>query len=59
VEIRLYVDIGNTGNWKLAVTAVDDGLSYGGDAIRDAGYGGIRTDFMDVSFESYRIGDGD
>lgn len=55
VSIKLFVDQGRTGNWILAAEAHDDGTRYGGPAILDGGYGGIRTDFMDVEFSGYRI----
>lgn len=57
VFIGLYVDNGRTGAWSLLLEAIDDGKSYGGAAITEAGYGGIRTDFMDVELDEYMIGD--
>jgi len=55
VSIKLYVDNGKTGNWVLVAEAKDDGKSYGGSAFLNAGYAGIRTDFMDVEFQNYSI----
>jgi hypothetical protein len=55
VGISLYVAYGKTGHWVLAAQATDDGTRYGGAVIADAGYAGIRTDFMDVRFSGYRI----
>lgn len=55
VSIRVFMDQGRTGDWQLVAEAVDDGKSYGGAAITDAGHAGIRTDFMDVEFTGYRI----
>jgi len=55
VSIKLYVDNGKTGNWTLAAQAEDDGKTYGGRALVNAGYAGIRTDFMDVEFDDYKI----
>jgi len=55
VSIKLYVDNGKTGNWVLAAEAEDDGRTYGGRALMNAGYAGIRTDFMDVEFDNYKI----
>ncbi|KKQ93525.1 MAG: hypothetical protein UT20_C0047G0001 [Candidatus Levybacteria bacterium GW2011_GWA1_39_11] len=55
VSIKLFVDKDKTGNWILAVEAKDDGKSYGGSAILSEGYAGIRTDFMDVEFDDYKI----
>lgn len=55
VEIRLYTDMENTGEWTQMLVAIDDNKKYGGNAITSAGYAGIRTDFMDVSFKAYKI----
>ena len=55
VTIKLFIDKDHSGNWELALKAVDDGKSFGGSVINDAGYAGIRTDFMDVEFDNYRI----
>jgi hypothetical protein len=57
VSIKVYADVGRTGNWTLAAQAVDDGLSYGGAALTAAGHGGLRTDFMDVQFDDYSLTD--
>jgi hypothetical protein len=55
VVINLWSDLGQSGNWQLVDTATDNGSSYGGPVISQAGYGGIRTDFMDVSFKQYSL----
>ncbi|MCK6462245.1 MAG: peptidoglycan-binding protein [Candidatus Pacebacteria bacterium] len=55
VDIKLYMDNGKTGSWALIAQAKDNNTSYGGSAITAAGYGGIRTDFMDVQFSDYKI----
>src|SRR3989344_4550746 len=55
VNIKLFVDRDKTGNWILAVEAKDNGKTYGGNAILSEGYAGIRTDFMDVEFDDYKI----
>lgn len=55
LDIRLFIDKDRTGDWVLAAEARDDGASYGGAAILEEGYVGIRTDFMDVEFDDYRI----
>lgn len=39
--------------WVLAAHCVDKGQK--GDEITDSGFGGIRTDFMDVEFAKYKI----
>ena len=55
VSIKLFIDKDKTGNWVLAAEPKDDGKTYGGAAILNAGYAGIRTDFMDVEFDDYKI----
>ena len=55
VVIRFYTDIGKSGNWSLALAAIDDGKTFGGAAIAQQGYAGIRTDFMDVEFDNYSL----
>ena len=55
VNIKLFIDKDMTGDWVLATEATDDGKSYGGAPILDAGYTGIRTDFMDVEFDNYKV----
>ncbi len=52
VHIKVYTDIGRTGKWTLQLDALDDGVTFG-KTISKAGYGGIRTDFMDVEFDNY------
>lgn len=53
VTIKLFLDLENTNKWTQVLTATDDGKSYGGAPILNEGMAGIRTDFMDVSFENY------
>jgi len=55
VKINLYLDKGWSGIWQLVASATDDGKSFGGTAITNLGYSGIRTDFMDVEFENFRL----
>jgi hypothetical protein len=55
VLINLYTDVGRTGTWTLGLSVQDDGSSFGGSVIGDAGHSGIRTDFLDVSFSDYSI----
>lgn len=54
LHITLWTDIGKTGDWRLAATAVDDGVSSG-PVITGPAHVGIRTDFMDVSFTDFQI----
>ncbi len=55
VTIELWLDNGRTGNWTLALSAIDDNTSYGKNVIASAGHAGIRTDFMDAQFDDYSI----
>ena len=52
VHLKVYTDIGRTGEWTLQLDVIDDGITFG-KIIPNAGYGGIRTDFMDVEFDDY------
>lgn len=56
VSIKLWIDKDASGAWQLATEATDDG-SQNGAPFLSAGYGGIRTDFMDVEFHSYKVKD--
>jgi len=53
VFIQLFIDKGWSGSWKLVAEGIDRGAD--GPPIIAAGHGGIRTDFMDVTFENFRI----
>jgi hypothetical protein len=53
VDLKLFVDNAGTGDWRVVLEAQDDGRSFGGPAISQAGYAGIRTDFMDVEIDDY------
>lgn len=55
VNIKVFMDRNRDGNWKLVAEATDNGKSFGGKVIAEAGHAGIRTDFMDVEFDDYRI----
>jgi len=55
VSLKLFTDVGRTGAWKLAAEAIDDGVTYGGPALTQPGRTGLRTDFMDASFDDYRL----
>ncbi|MDQ2932914.1 MAG: hypothetical protein M3Q80_00845 [bacterium] len=52
VNIQMYVDKNNTGDWKEILEAVDTSSSDV-PAFLNAGFGGIRTDFMDILFKEY------
>ena len=53
VTIRLYQKEGET--WKKILEAKDSGQYGGTPPISGAGHTGVRTDFMDVSFESFKM----
>jgi hypothetical protein len=55
VAIKLYFDSGKKGKWTLVAEATDREGENGDSVITDPGYGGIRTDFMDVEFDKYRM----
>ena len=56
VTVKIFVDNGRTGTWTLALAATDgDGLYGGTPAIRNSGYAGLRTDFMDAEFSDYSM----
>jgi hypothetical protein len=55
VDIAVYLDIGGTGQWSLAVEASDSGAAYGAAPFDQEGYVGIRTDFMDVQFRDFAV----
>jgi hypothetical protein len=52
VRVALSVDFG-PGAWVSVLDVLDNGLAFGGPAITSSGYGGVRTDFMDVEIENY------
>ncbi|PJA47779.1 hypothetical protein CO172_00075 [Candidatus Uhrbacteria bacterium CG_4_9_14_3_um_filter_36_7] len=54
VQIQLYIDKEANGKWQLAAKAIDTG-SIGGPVINKPGHGGLRTDYMDASFDQYYI----
>ena len=53
VSLNLYTDIGQTGKWALQLSTLDNNI--GGKALINQSYTGIRTDFMDVEFDNFRI----
>lgn len=52
VSIKLYVDMGKTGVWTLALQTTE---SASNSPIISPGFTGLRTDFMDVQFDDYKI----
>ena len=55
VDIKFYVDLDQTGNWQLVLEKKDKGSAFGDAPLTDPGHAGIRTDFMDVAFQNYKI----
>jgi hypothetical protein len=56
VTVKLFMRRDTEKNWTKLLEAKDDGKAFGGTPpITDAGHAGIRTDFMDVDFESFRL----
>jgi hypothetical protein len=55
VNIQVFLDDGRSGNWRKVADIVDDGESYGGASLLKSGFGGIRTDFMDVELYDYGV----
>jgi hypothetical protein len=53
VRLSLELDIGGNEKWQEAVTVVDDG-KFGGPPLT-RGFGGIRTDFMDILVFGYKL----
>jgi|GEM_PF-1676010 len=54
VHIRLYLDRHDNGNWELITEGVDSPDQHGPEILH-AAHAGIRTDFMDVEFDDYRV----
>jgi hypothetical protein len=55
VDIKFYVDLEQTGNWQLILETKDKGNASRDVSLTDPGRAGIRTDFMDVAFQDYKI----
>ncbi len=55
VDIKLYIDKEQKGDWQLVLEIQDRDDKYGKSPFFEEGFGGIRTDFMDVSFKDYNI----
>ena len=54
IIIKLFMKHESDSKWKELVEATDHG-QYGTPPIEESGRNGIRTDFMDVEFKSYRM----
>lgn len=55
VDIKFFVDMGQTGDWKLILETKDKNNKYGSAPFLKKGFAGIRTDFMDVKFQDFEI----
>ncbi len=55
VKIELFIDMGRTYQWEKVAEVYDDGVAYGGSAHVAPSNAGIRSDFMDISFDHYKI----
>ncbi len=55
VAIRLYMQQ-DGGEWEKILETIDDGVRFGKTPpITNAGLVGIRTDFMDISFDAFHV----
>jgi hypothetical protein len=55
IDIKFFVDLDQSGNWQLVLDTQDKDKSFGGAPLTNPGRAGIRTDFMDVAFQNYKI----
>lgn len=55
VTIDFYMKRANESSWTKLLEATDNGQYGKTPPIKDAGYEGIRTDFMDVQFENFEL----
>ena len=55
VLLELYLDLEGSGEWEQVLSIIDVDGAQGPLVLRDAAYGGIRTDFMDIFIKKYII----
>lgn len=55
VTVRLFMKRAEDSEWKLLLESDDHGQYDSTPPIASPGFAGIRTDFMDVRFENYRL----
>lgn len=55
VNIKVYMDPDMSGEWELVADTTDVSGLFGESVFAEAGYTGIRTDFLDVSFTGYSV----
>ncbi len=53
-RIAVFLDRENNGKWSKEIDVFDEG-DFGERPIQGKGYGGIRTDFMDVEFQRHLL----
>ncbi|MES2216426.1 MAG: fibronectin type III domain-containing protein [Patescibacteria group bacterium] len=54
-HLSLFMDKGRTGEWLLVSEVIDDPLRFGPKIA--AGICGMRSDFMDLLFDDFKLGD--
>ena len=55
VEVKLFTKLPTDPGWSEVLDAADSGQYDGTPPISAAGFAGIRTDFMDVEFQNYKL----
>lgn len=55
VNIKLFIDKEQKGDWQLVLETEDRDDKYGNAPFLEKGYAGIRTDFMNVIFKNYSV----
>lgn len=55
IGITLFIDRNNDGSWLKILETTDTAWRFGVPTHGGAGFAGIRTDFMDVGLDNYRI----
>jgi hypothetical protein len=55
VRLKFFADVSGNGDWKLLLDVRDSETSSGAPPITREGNVGIRSDFMDIEFNNYKI----
>ncbi len=55
VTVKLFIDRNNSGTWEQLLSVTDKPGTNGGNPITGSAHAGIRTDYMDVSFDDYNF----
>ncbi len=53
-KLALYTDVGQTGKWKLAISAIDDPAEFG-PPLANPGLIGIQSDYADVEYDNFAL----